>query len=97
MIQWISKIIRLIGTILTREFPLWLFIVVCVVCVMLASLISCNANKNHHVKALSVGTAMYNGHTWLLFENPNYLDGTFVVVHDPDCVALDEIVEQENN
>lgn len=75
-------VITYIGKKLVEKYPLWLYIVVCLVCVLLFSVISCTARKQSN-QAL-VGTTEYRGHAFLVFRT---LDDskTLAVVHDPDC------------
>ena len=87
-IEKINSCFRALGmflkNILTLKFPLWLYIVASLVCVLFASLVSC-AHDRQATQAL-VGKTEYNGHSFLVFRT---LDDskTLAVVHDPDCVC----------
>lgn len=82
IIKCFLAVITYIGTKLVEKYPLWLFIVVCLVCVLLFSVFSC-AEKRQSTKAL-VGSTEYKEHHYLVFRA---LDSnrTIAVVHDPDC------------
>ena len=82
IVKCLVALISYIGNKLVEKYPLWLFIVVCLVAVLLFSVFSC-AEKRQSTQAL-VGKTEYQGHYFLVFRT---LDDakTLAVVHDPDC------------
>ena len=78
---------RAIGTFLsnalTVKFPIWLYFVVTLACVLLATIISCTAQKAS-VQTAVVGYSEYRGHSYLVFRALKDSE-SFSVVHDPDC------------
>lgn len=76
-----------LGNLLTLKFPLWLFIVAYVVCVLLTWLVSCGVRQDQidrkAVDSAVVGYTDYHGHNYIVF----YSAGSFSVTHDPDCIC----------
>lgn len=68
---------------LKEKYPVWAYIVVCLVFVLFLWLISCSAAKMS-VETAIVGSTNYRGHDYIVFRVQDH-DGTFSVVHDPDC------------
>lgn len=81
---WFRAFISCVARFLKLQFPLWLYIVAFVVCVLFSLLVACTASKASVQTAL-VGVTEYRGHTFLVFRAVNASDGSFSVVHDPDC------------
>lgn len=85
-----------IKNVFTLKLPLWLCIVVGLVCVLFSLLVACS-HERMSTQAL-VGHTEYQDHSYLVFRA---LDDqrTLAVVHDPDCmckfveVVPDDIVE----
>ena len=82
IVKCLVAVVSYIGNKLVEKYPLWLFIVVFITCVLLFSVFSC-AEKRQSTKAL-VGATEYKEHQYLVFRA---LDSnrTIAVVHDPDC------------
>lgn len=69
---------------LVKEFPLWLFIAVCVAAVFVFSLCSCTEQKKYEKDSkVIVGRVDYNGHKYLVWRgiHNDHID----VEHDTDC------------
>lgn len=79
---------RAVGTFLKNGLsmciPLWLCIVAFLAAVLFGFTVSCTAAKSSVQTAL-VGVSEYRGHTFLVFRAMDNTNGTFSVVHDPDC------------
>jgi hypothetical protein len=75
-----------LGNALSVHFPLWLFIVVFLACVLLSAIIGCTAAKSS-VQTAVVGYTDYRGHSYLVFRALKDSE-SFSVVHDPDCQCL---------
>lgn len=75
-----------IKNVLTMQFPLWLYIVAFLVCVLFTLFVGCTASKVSVQTAL-VGYTEYRGHSFLVFSTmkSDPVNGSFSVVHDPDC------------
>ena len=87
-IEKIKICFRAIGlflkNLLTMQFPLWLYIVAFLVCVLFSLLVACTAQKAmSNNQSAVVGYTDYRGHNYLVFS----ANGSFSVVHDPDCVC----------
>lgn len=86
----LKKSLAALGTciknVLTLHFPLWLYIVAFLVCVLFTLFVGCAAAKSNVQTAL-VGYTEYRGHSFLVFSTikSDPVNGSFSVVHDPDC------------
>lgn len=81
---WFRAFISYVANLLKLQFPIWLYIVAFLVAVLFISVVGCTASKASVQTAL-VGVTEYRGHTFLVFRAINNNDGSFSVVHDPDC------------
>lgn len=82
LIKFLAALITYIAAKLTEKYPLWLFIVVFLACVLFFSVVSCEHEKS--VSRALVGKTEYQGHSFLIFKQVND-NKTLAVVHDPDC------------
>ena len=77
-------LITFFKNVLSLKFPLWLYLGAILVCVLLACIVSCTAQKVSVQTAL-VGYTEYRGHSFLVFRSIGDNSPNFSVVHDPDC------------
>lgn len=81
---WFRAFISWLVNLLKLQFPIWLYIVAFLVAVLFFGIVGCTASKASVQTAL-VGLTEYRGHSFLVFRAINNNDGSFSVVHDPDC------------
>jgi hypothetical protein len=81
---WFRALISCVAQFLRLKFPLWLYIVAFLACVLFTLLVACTASKAN-VQTAIVGVTEYRGHSFLVFRAVNCDDGSISVVHDPDC------------
>jgi len=80
---WLTALTSFVKKLKLAKFPLWLWLVVCLVAALFTWLVSCSAMKAS-VDTAVVGSTNYRGHDYLVFRAQD-TDATFSVVHDPDC------------
>lgn len=73
-----------LANILTLKFPLWLYIVAFLGCVLLFLLIGCAHDKS--LQRVVVGHCDEAGHSYVFFRAEND-ESSLTVLHDPDCIC----------